>query len=110
MSVELKPYQKYLLKMLTKRSKLTERFNRQKAIKYMDEARKADEKFNKTLDRIYLQIETRARQEFGRTEYGPLDFVLANNVAGFLEEKDFTTIIRPMPGGYQLEIIWEEGH
>lgn len=110
MPVELKPYQKYLLKMLTKRSKLMERFNRQKAIKYMNEARKEDERLQKVLDKIYLAIETEARKEAGGMSYGPLNFALATRVASFLEEKDFITIMRPMPGGYQLEIIWEEGH
>lgn len=50
MPIELKPYQKYLLKILAKRSKLMERFNRQKAIEYMNKAREADERLNKALD------------------------------------------------------------
>ena len=67
MPVELKPYQKILLKILAKRSKLMERFYRQKAVNLMNEARKADERFQKILDQIYLKIETEARQELGST-------------------------------------------
>ena len=63
-----------------------------------------------TLDQIYLKIEEQARQRFGSTTYGPLGFTEALNVAAFLEEKEFVTIMRCMPGGYELEIIWEEGH
>lgn len=87
-----------------------ERFYRQKAVNLMNEARKADERFQKILDQIYLKIETEARQELGSTTYGPLGFTEALNAAAFLEEKEFVTIMRCMPGGYELEIIWEEGH
>ena len=37
-------------------------------------------------------------------------FTEALNAAAFLEEKEFVTIIRYMPGGYEFEIIWEEEH
>lgn len=88
-----------------------ERFDRQKAVDFMNEAHKKDEKLQAALDQIYLEIEKQARHGYGRMTYGPLDFTLVVNVAAFLEEKEFVTIMCCMPGNkYKLEVIWEEGY
>lgn len=85
-----------------------ERFNCQKAINLMNEARKEDERLQKALDQIYLSIENAARQEFDSVAFGPLDYTLANRVAAYLERKEFTTIVHCMPQGYEVEVFWEE--
>ena len=86
-----------------------ERFNRQDAINLMNEARHKDEEFQKTLDEIYSKITNSAREGYGAVIYGPLKYSLATQVASFLEEKGFITVVRRAPGVYELEIIWE-GH
>ena len=84
-----------------------ERFNRQEAINLMNEARHKNEKFQKTLDEIYCGIANGARKGYGAVIYGPLKYSLATQVASFLEEKGFITVVCRAPGVCELEIIWE---
>lgn len=84
-----------------------ERFDRQKAINLMNEARKKDEELQKTLDDIYCEIADGARKGYGAVIYGPLKYSLATQVASFLEEKGFITVVCRAPGVCELEIIWE---
>ena len=87
-----------------------ERFDRQGAIYLMNEARKKDDELQKTLDEIYSEIVDSAREGYGAVTYGPIEYSLAARAASFFEEKEFIIFFRCVSGGYNLEIIWEEGY